>query len=981
MYIHFSDNQITLRWTVFRGVSRCPEDFSRAKVVCLLCSHDNRFPAQVEVVEGSQGQELSVTVPANLPDGVYDAEAVWTKNGGRCLSRSRLTHVFAVTHSAEEATDKGGASTDTVLRVHSSAGTYGYDGLSAYETALLKGMTTKDETRWVAEQIDTATERITMAGEEAVNDIEHTREVAVASATESISTAKSEAVSEAKTAMGEAKDAVVNGVEHDITAAKEAAMAEIAASESENSAWREALVDWLHAKGLLAASEKTITPTEAETCNAYYRTAQARNFCADGDYLKRLTYFPRQAVRGGTDLTVRYTGRNAIVVYELPWVSLGQGAVGAVDTADILYSTSLPSNTGESYTGEVTIRLRERTRRVAFVLGSTTNTRIYPSEITSEITGLTLTSDDETALDYLKPGALDGLDGLEPTVPGIGVVTNKFFQMAATGVISAKGTSTATNTRYRVYYTGLPLPKGTRVRLHGETDGTARAVLVAWSRVNPASLSSVAQLTGLDPYTLPQVSAEYDEDGACVRRVYEGEVTAPEDGVWLVYYRYLYNWVLDTWGWTMTVPGLDLREKQEFERLRRLLVQSRFDGSDTASTLPLLHFSDIHGDEVAAREIKRVLGWLWFYPAIQPVSTGDMAYYTWDSVESSTPVGADWWRSTGLAERSLACLGNHDAATSTATEYDQKEAASGGMAWNGKGQQWAFDTYFADYAAGLGVTLPDGWDDGASEYYKACYWHKDYAAQKVRVIALDAINRFDGVLDAGLNIQRAGVKKLTAEQERWFAARLDEAKSLGYGVVVLCHYPLDGVDGMNALDAEGRNASESGGYMLDRLGETTSFNGSVRRYTSSPIDPDQRFCLRDRVATSGTFNPPAQTVTYKRGETNNFGDILQRWIDGGGHFIVWLAGHHHADRVFYPTRYPGVLNVLVTQAGAERGDTLANRPTTDPWCRLRANLVVINTASRVLSLIRVGGRSDRFLNRTDFMCIDYANRRVVSQGV
>ena len=171
MYIHYSENQITLHWTVFRGVSVCPEDFSRAKVVCLLDSRSNKVPAGVEVVQGEKGQYLSIVVPAGLSEGVYDVLAVWTKNEGRSIARSRLDGAFAVTDNASESTDKGSASTDTVVRFRSSAGTYGYDGLSGYELALLKGMTTKDETTWVAEQIDECRERIEAARNQALDSI------------------------------------------------------------------------------------------------------------------------------------------------------------------------------------------------------------------------------------------------------------------------------------------------------------------------------------------------------------------------------------------------------------------------------------------------------------------------------------------------------------------------------------------------------------------------------------------------------------------------------------------------------------------------------------------------------------------------------------------------------------------------------------------------------------------------------------------
>ncbi len=233
MYVHYSENQITLHWTVFRGVSACPEDFSRSKVVCLLDSHSNKIPVGVEVVQGGKGSYLSLAVPTGLSEGVYDLQAVWTKNEGRSIARSRIDGAFAVTQNAEESTDKGGASLETVLRFHSSAGTYGYDGLSAYELALLKGLTTKSETKWVEEQIDTAVERIETSRDEALADIqgEETSAVtAIQSTTSQGLTSIDATIAEAEAAVGTVKETAIAEALSAIGSAEATAVADATAA-------------------------------------------------------------------------------------------------------------------------------------------------------------------------------------------------------------------------------------------------------------------------------------------------------------------------------------------------------------------------------------------------------------------------------------------------------------------------------------------------------------------------------------------------------------------------------------------------------------------------------------------------------------------------------------------------------------------------------------------------------------------------------
>lgn len=195
MYIHYSPNQITVRWTIYRGFSKQPEDFTRARVVCMLSSSDNKFPVNVDVAGEACGQHLLITVPAGLPAGVYAIEAVWTKNEGRSVARSRRDAVLAVTPNPEESTDHGAATTATILNIKSSAATFGYDGLSAYELALLKGMTTESENTWVQNQIDTA---IGTISEEVTDAI-----------TSAISQSAQQITAQAETNITEAKDAAV----------------------------------------------------------------------------------------------------------------------------------------------------------------------------------------------------------------------------------------------------------------------------------------------------------------------------------------------------------------------------------------------------------------------------------------------------------------------------------------------------------------------------------------------------------------------------------------------------------------------------------------------------------------------------------------------------------------------------------------------------------------------------------------------------
>ena len=174
MIFVYKDRIIQIEWSIFRGTSQVPEDFSRALVKLFLVGNYEKYAVPVT----AEGGTLVAQMPQDLPDGAYSLEAIWVKNynnlfpvkgtgtptvglknirypgpchndygmihpwdhrsNDRCLMRSRKEYVFAVTSYPGEETAVNEDSIVTV-RINSAVATYGYDGLSAYELAVMRG--------------------------------------------------------------------------------------------------------------------------------------------------------------------------------------------------------------------------------------------------------------------------------------------------------------------------------------------------------------------------------------------------------------------------------------------------------------------------------------------------------------------------------------------------------------------------------------------------------------------------------------------------------------------------------------------------------------------------------------------------------------------------------------------------------------------------------------------------------------------------
>lgn len=188
MIFVYKDRIIQIEWSIFRGTSQMPEDFSRALVKLFLVGNYEKYAVPVTAGGGT----LVAQMPQDLPDGAYSLEAIWVKNynnlfpvrgtdtpsvgsrnirypgpchndygmthpwdhrsNDRCLMRSRKEYVFAVTSypGEETAVNQDGYVT---IKISSAVATYGYDGLSAYEIAVMRGDFNGTEKDFLAKNI------------------------------------------------------------------------------------------------------------------------------------------------------------------------------------------------------------------------------------------------------------------------------------------------------------------------------------------------------------------------------------------------------------------------------------------------------------------------------------------------------------------------------------------------------------------------------------------------------------------------------------------------------------------------------------------------------------------------------------------------------------------------------------------------------------------------------------------------------------
>lgn len=176
----FKDRLIHIEWTIFKGTSNVREDFTRALVKCFLIGPREKYLVEATAKDGT----LFINLPQGLEEGAYSIEVIYTKNQGnltprkeplspsnapdlrrhpyppftphdarfndRCIMRSRRDCLFAITeYEQEEEGVPTASSGEVTLRFNTSTASYGYDGLSAYEIAVMRGDFNGSEGEWI----------------------------------------------------------------------------------------------------------------------------------------------------------------------------------------------------------------------------------------------------------------------------------------------------------------------------------------------------------------------------------------------------------------------------------------------------------------------------------------------------------------------------------------------------------------------------------------------------------------------------------------------------------------------------------------------------------------------------------------------------------------------------------------------------------------------------------------------------------------
>jgi hypothetical protein len=102
-------------------------------------------------------------------------------------------------------------------------------------------------------------------------------------------------------------------------------------------------------------------------------------------------------------------------------------------------------------------------------------------------------------------------------------------------------------------------------------------------------------------------------------------------------------------------------------------------------------------------------------------------------------------------------------------------------------------------------------------------------------------------------------------------------------------------------------------------------------------------------------------------------------MDNGGEFACYLGGHSHCDYVGYNSSYPDQLFIGVTTALTTGYDNDQRRENNEK-SKDAANVVLIDTVTKAIKLVRVGADMDTYLRGRNLFCIRYTDKAILAQA-
>ena len=346
---------------------------------------------------------------------------------------------------------------------------------------------------------------------------------------------------------------------------------------------------------------------------------------------------------------------------------------------------------------------------------------------------------------------------------------------------------------------------------------------------------------------------------------------------------------------------------------------------EQAKQLVLLQLTDQHGDETRMNRAMQFASKYGVY-IDDVIHTGDLVYGNWAD-------GLDWFANVQNKNTILQVIGNHDIMVNAGSDgkvYTNPNDLSQYIETSGH-----VDLNKTTHPV-LGYKNSDNemvWVNYTDIYgrYIAPYVSNWGVVQPSNAATQGLNYYYKDYIEQGIRLVILDCMMYDTAQNTWLVSVLADAKTNGYAVIIAEHYPIQ-LDGFEYC-----------------------------AFTSSGGDD-----VLDFYQSEGS----ASTLANAQLAVDNF-------MNAGGEFICWLAGHTHKDFCGTLKNYPKQVMIVSNITGLNHllwGDEIRTEGTKTEDC---FSVIAVDRYKKIVRTYRVGNQWDRYGRHKVSMAFDYRAAKMV----
>ena len=166
-------------------------------------------------------------------------------------------------------------------------------------------------------------------------------------------------------------------------------------------------------------------------------------------------------------------------------------------------------------------------------------------------------------------------------------------------------------------------------------------------------------------------------------------------------------------------------------------------------------------------------------------------------------------------------------------------------------------------------------------------------------------------------------------------------------------------------------------WLKSVLADAKENNKAVIIMNHGPIDPKD--CEEIECNWTSKFSWVNDVKDYQHMD-NRILENVDSFIDSGGRFICYLAGHSHLDYILRSKKHPRQMCLVITSARYSYGSDCTRSQSKDNMDYDSYNYIGVDLTHSVIKVQRIGMNTNAWMQEHNTMCWDFKNSKLISDN-